>query len=301
MKPAAFTYLRPVSIDDALRQLAELGPQAKVIAGGQSLGPMMNMRLARPAQLIDLNDLTELAYVREAGDRIRVGALTRHYQIARVGTGAPSLPVIEPGRANHRPLRHPPARHHRRQPGPRRSGGAIALDCGDAGGPLQPDASRLAAPGRRRRFLCFGDDHLAGLDELIESIEFPKALAGEAASFRMFNRRHGDYAIVAVAATVTAPSGQGPVAAAGVGRCRAGAAAPGRAGGVLLRPHTRRRLDRPGGCRRARRGGGRGRQPRVGALSPGIDANAGRRCAGARIGLVAGIANPWKSRTSPSP
>ena len=67
MKPATFEYFRPVSVEDVLRQLAELGPQAKLIAGGQSLAPMMNMRLARPAQLIDVNDLTELAYVRRPG------------------------------------------------------------------------------------------------------------------------------------------------------------------------------------------------------------------------------------------
>ena len=71
MKPAAFRYHRPASLDEALDLLAELGDVAKLIAGGQSLVPMMNMRLAQPAQLIDLNDLTELAVIRASRRRDR--------------------------------------------------------------------------------------------------------------------------------------------------------------------------------------------------------------------------------------
>ncbi len=301
MKPAAFTYLRPVSIDDALRQLAELGPQAKVIAGGQSLGPMMNMRLARPAQLIDLNDLTELAYVREAGDWIRVGALTRHYQIAESALVRRHCPLLSQAAQT---IGH----YAIRQRGT--IGGSLAH--ADPAAQLPLIAVTLGARFnlmRRasRRQVDAGDFFVSAMttslapDELIESIDFPKALAGEAASFRMFNRRHGDYAIVAVAATVTSQGGQGQVAAAGVGRRRAGAAAFAGAGAIVLRPHTRRRMDCPGGRRGPGRGDGRGRQPRAGALSPRTDTDAGRRCARSRIGPVAGIANPWKSRASPSP
>ena len=65
-----------------MAQLGALGGTAKVIAGGKSLGPMLNMRLATPSDLIDLNDLTELAYIREAGEMLEIGALTRHEQIA---------------------------------------------------------------------------------------------------------------------------------------------------------------------------------------------------------------------------
>ena len=302
MKPAAFAYLRPASIDDALRQLAELGPQAKVIAGGQSLGPMMNMRLARPEQLIDLNDLTELAYVREAGDWIQIGALTRHYQIAESALVRQSLPFAErrPRRpsATMRSASAAPSAAAWPTPTRRRSCRLIAVTLG-----ARFNLMRRAA----RRQVDAGDFFVSAMttslapDELIESIEFPKAVPGEAAAFRMFNRRHGDYAIVAVAATVTSRSGQGPVAAAGVGRRRAGAAASAGAGAVILRPHTRRRMDRPGGRRGPGRDDGRGRQPRVGALSPGADADAGRWCARSRTGPVAGIANPWKSRASPSP
>ena len=82
MKPVAFDYFRPSSLEEALQQLAACGESAKLIAGGQSLGPMLNMRLATPSGLIDLNDLTELAYIRDVGDTLEIGALTRHDQIA---------------------------------------------------------------------------------------------------------------------------------------------------------------------------------------------------------------------------
>src|SRR6478672_7652650 len=76
--PAAFEYERATSVDGAIASLQQLGPEARVIAGGHSLLPMMKLRLANPEHLIDINDLTELAYIREQGDEIRIGALTRH-------------------------------------------------------------------------------------------------------------------------------------------------------------------------------------------------------------------------------
>jgi carbon-monoxide dehydrogenase medium subunit len=208
MKPAAFTYLRPVSIDDALRQLAELGPQAKVIAGGQSLGPMMNMRLAKPEQLIDLNDLTELAYVRDAGDWIRIGALTRHQEIAESALVRRQCPLL--GQAA-QTIGH----YAIRQRGT--LGGSLAH--ADPAAQLPLIAVTLGARlnlirRASRRQVDAGDFFVTAMttslaaDELIESVDFPKARPGEGASFRMFNRRHGDYAIVAVAATVTCVAGK---------------------------------------------------------------------------------------------
>jgi carbon-monoxide dehydrogenase medium subunit len=78
MKPASFEYFRPTTIEEALQLLDTHGDEAKVLAGGQSLVPMMNLRLARPAILIDINGLTELDYHRRHADYIAVGALTRH-------------------------------------------------------------------------------------------------------------------------------------------------------------------------------------------------------------------------------
>ncbi|MEF2070584.1 FAD binding domain-containing protein [Consotaella aegiceratis] len=78
MKPAAFAYHASVSLPEALSLLAELGDECKVLAGGQSLVPAMNFRLARPAALVDINGLNELDYVRVSSETIAIGALTRH-------------------------------------------------------------------------------------------------------------------------------------------------------------------------------------------------------------------------------
>lgn len=208
MKPAAFTYLRPASVEEALEQLAEGGAGTKLIAGGQSLGPMMNMRLATPSQLIDLNDLTELAYVREAGEWLEVGALTRHYQIA-----------VSPLVQRHCPLLAQAAQtigHYAiRQRGT--LGGSLAHADPAAQLPLVAVTlgARLTLMGASSvRFVAATDFFLSAMttalqpDELIASVQFPKALAREAASFKMFNRRHGDYAIVAAATTVALEGGK---------------------------------------------------------------------------------------------
>ena len=79
--PAPFDYERATSVDGAIASLQRLGPEARVIAGGHSLLPMMKLRLANPQHLIDINDLTELAYIREHDGEIRIGALTRHVEL----------------------------------------------------------------------------------------------------------------------------------------------------------------------------------------------------------------------------
>ena len=81
--PAAFEYERATSVEGAIASLQRLGPEARVIAGGHSLLPMMKLRLANPEHLIDINDLHELAYIREDGDEVRIGALTRHVELER--------------------------------------------------------------------------------------------------------------------------------------------------------------------------------------------------------------------------
>jgi carbon-monoxide dehydrogenase medium subunit len=79
--PAPCDYARATSVADALALLRQHGPEARLVAGGHSLLPMMKLRLARPEWLIDINDLTELAYLRHEGDMLRIGALTRHAAI----------------------------------------------------------------------------------------------------------------------------------------------------------------------------------------------------------------------------
>ena len=81
--PASFEYERATSVEGAIAALQRLGPEARVIAGGHSLLPMMKLRLANPEYLVDINELHELAYIREEGDELRIGALTRHVELER--------------------------------------------------------------------------------------------------------------------------------------------------------------------------------------------------------------------------
>jgi len=92
--PAAFEYERATSVEGAIASLQRLGPEARVIAGGHSLLPMMKLRLANPEHLIDINDLSELAYIREQGDEIRIGALTRHVDLLKSDVLATRLPLF---------------------------------------------------------------------------------------------------------------------------------------------------------------------------------------------------------------
>jgi carbon-monoxide dehydrogenase medium subunit len=84
VKPAAFDYVRPADLARAVSTLAEAGEDAKVIAGGQSLAPMLNLRLAQPTLLVDIGRLEGLRYIRHSGGELRIGALTRHADVERL-------------------------------------------------------------------------------------------------------------------------------------------------------------------------------------------------------------------------
>ena len=121
--PAPFEYERATSVEGAIAALDRLGSEARIIAGGHSLLPMMKLRLASPEHLIDINDLAELAYIREQDGEVRIGALTRHVDLLKSELLARALPAVP-----------------RRRDRDRRPGGA------------QPRHDRrLAVPGRRRR------------------------------------------------------------------------------------------------------------------------------------------------------
>jgi aerobic carbon-monoxide dehydrogenase medium subunit len=92
--PAPFEYERATSVEGAIASLARLGSDARVIAGGHSLLPMMKLRLANPEHLIDINDLTELSYIRQTDDQIRIGALTRHVELLKSDLLARHFPVF---------------------------------------------------------------------------------------------------------------------------------------------------------------------------------------------------------------
>ena len=92
--PAPFGYERATSVEGAISSLQRLGPEARVIAGGHSLLPMMKLRLANPEHLVDINDLAELAYIRDEGDEVRIGALTRHVDLLRSDLLAEQFPIF---------------------------------------------------------------------------------------------------------------------------------------------------------------------------------------------------------------
>jgi carbon-monoxide dehydrogenase medium subunit len=92
--PAAFEYERATSVDGAIASLQRLGPEARLIAGGHSLLPMMKLRLANPEHLIDINDLAELSYIREQDGEIRIGALTRHVDLLNSDLLAQHFPLF---------------------------------------------------------------------------------------------------------------------------------------------------------------------------------------------------------------
>jgi aerobic carbon-monoxide dehydrogenase medium subunit len=92
--PAAFEYERASSVEGAIEALARRGPEARIIAGGHSLLPMMKLRLANPEHLVDINDLRELAYIREQDGEIRIGALTRHVDLLKSDLLAARFPLF---------------------------------------------------------------------------------------------------------------------------------------------------------------------------------------------------------------
>src|SRR6185312_7824849 len=108
VKPPAFRYSRPGSLTEAVRLLAEHGPEAKVLAGGQSLIPLLSMRLAEPGRLIDINALAELDYRRADSEGVRIGALARHSAVLADPAVAARQPLLA---AALRQVAHPTIRN----------------------------------------------------------------------------------------------------------------------------------------------------------------------------------------------
>ena len=202
MKPAPFDYHRPQSLAEALALLTELGDEARPLAGGQSLVPMMNMRLARPEHLVDLNDLAEFDFIRDVDGAVEIGALVRHRAVERSELLAATHPLLP---AVARTIGHDAIRERGTV------GGSLALADPSAQWPLLAvlvDARIDLASHRGRRSVTAGDFFTgvfattAAVDELVVAACFPKLGPGEGWGYRSFTRRHGDFAIVAAAATV---------------------------------------------------------------------------------------------------
>jgi aerobic carbon-monoxide dehydrogenase medium subunit len=199
MKPARFTYEAPTTVAGALAALAARPEDAKVIAGGQSLAPMLNMRLAQPAHLIDINGLAELEGVRVQDDHLVVGALMRQAELARHALVVEHAPMLAhaAGTIGHYAIR---------QRGT--LGGSLAHADPAAQLPLVAlalDASMEIASARRRRMVPASEFFVSIFttalqpDELLTAVHIPLSRQPEGWGFRLFARRAGDFALMLVA------------------------------------------------------------------------------------------------------
>lgn len=208
MIPVAFEYERATSVESALALLAEHGDDAKLIAGGHSLLPLMKLRLATPGVLVDIARIPELSYVREDGDAIAIGALTRHHDVNTSALLAREVPLLAHAAGQ---VGDPQVRHR----------GTIggSLVHGDPASDLPAvllalDADVVVAGPAGTRIVPARDlftgflETAVGEDELLTEIRVPR-VAGVGWSFQKFSQRACDWAIVGVAA-LGAADGRGP-------------------------------------------------------------------------------------------
>jgi carbon-monoxide dehydrogenase medium subunit len=214
MIPAKFDYVRPSSLDEAVRALASGGDDAKAIAGGQSLMPLLRLRLSYPERLVDLGGLSELRGVRDAGDALEIGALTTHYELTRDPLIAAHCGLLAQAAA----LIADPAVRHRGT-----IGGALAHadPAGDLPAVIAALDATLVAAGpsgsREIRPADFFADFLTtslAPGEILTSVRVPK-LDGWGYRYEKFNVTAQAWAIVGVAAVARRSNGQ--VAEARVG------------------------------------------------------------------------------------
>lgn len=213
MKPSPLTYHRPTSLDETLVLLASLGPEAKVLAGGQSLVPLLSMRLAAPAHLVDVNAVPGLDGVTIGPDGVRVGALVRHARLERDEAAGVAQPLL---REALRHVAHPTIRNRGTTVGsivhadPSAEMPAVLTLLG---GSVDVRSTRGA------RTIGAGDLFAGPLectlapDELAVSAWFPACGPRTGTSLVELARRHGDYAVVGVVVAVTVDAGDVPVQA----------------------------------------------------------------------------------------
>src|SRR5712671_6132049 len=200
MKAPRFAYARPASVAEALALLAEHKGDARVLAGGQSLVPMMNFRVAAPKVLVDINRIAALSGIKVTKNHVRIGALVRQVELERSADIAQHLPLVASAMPH---IAHPAIRNR----------GTFGGSCALADPAAELPACALAlgatfiAAGRRGERRIAAGDFFKGLyatalktGELLVAAEFPLPKPGYASAFGELARRHGDYAMVGVAA-----------------------------------------------------------------------------------------------------
>lgn len=260
MKPAAFEYHRPESVEEALALLAEHGYDAKLLAGGQSLVPAMNFRMAVPAVLIDLNRIAGLDGIAEVDGGLRIGAMVRQrvaerdpLVAARAALIAETLPYVAHAQIRNRGTMGGSIAHA--DPAAEMPAVMLALDA----------RFRLRGPNGER--LVSAGEFFTGLfgtalepDEMLTEIEVPAAAPGTGWAFDEVSRRHGDYALAGIAATVQVDDagrcssariallsvGEGPVLAAEAAAALVGQAPDEAAIRAAAEAASQRDVDPPG-------------------------------------------------------
>jgi carbon-monoxide dehydrogenase medium subunit len=215
VKPSPFTYHRPASTSEALQMLAELGDAGKVLAGGQSLVPLMSMRLAAPAHLIDINHLADLDSIEVTSSEVRVGATARHSRVEKDESVHAAIPLLRQGLLN---VAHPTIRNRGTTVG--------SLVHADPAAEMPAVLALLdgvvelrSVDGQRdvaaRDFFVGPMESATRGGELAVAARFQRPPAGSGSAFVELARRHGDYAMCGVGAVLTT-DGDGAITAARV-------------------------------------------------------------------------------------
>jgi aerobic carbon-monoxide dehydrogenase medium subunit len=212
MKPPPFEYFAPTSVDECLALLAEHGEDAKLLAGGQSLVPLMNLRLAAPEVLIDLNGVGELARIDRDNGQLVIGAMTRHRDVASSESVRQACPLLTEAAA----LIGYPAIRNRGTMGGSLSHADPAAELPCVTTTLDAEMV-VAGPGGRRTIPArdFFAGHFTTVlepSELLLEVRFPVHTAGSGWNFNEFSRKSGDFALVAVAVQLAGDGGSAGLA-----------------------------------------------------------------------------------------
>jgi carbon-monoxide dehydrogenase medium subunit len=208
VKPSHFEYFAPTTVEECVALLAEHGEDAKLLAGGQSLVPLMNLRLAAPEVLIDLNGVAELDFMRDDGGGLAIGAMTRHRDVVASGSVRAAAPML----AHAAGMIGFPAIRNRGTIGGSLAHGDPASEMPCVA--LTLDAELVAVGPEGRRTISAADFFVSHFttalepSELLLEVRFARRADGDGWEFAEFSRKSGDFAVAAVAVDLRAPGGR---------------------------------------------------------------------------------------------